>query len=128
MLKKSKQAGKDKTLENDTQAVSSRPSNSNQEALSRDGEGKKGKFFSCIELSLTQGSFPTIPTSQHHPLDSLFPGNKADNQSCWLQGWIGRAAISSASPGRLYTNHFIRHGPSADIAFLRCSSLSFFYV
>lgn len=70
-----------KPLGNDTQAIAHRPSYSEQEALKREGEGKKWGFFCSIESSLTARSFPPISTSQHRPLDSLFPRNKADIQA-----------------------------------------------
>lgn len=83
---------------------------------------KEGELFCSVESSLTPGSFPT-PISQHQPLDSLFPGNKAAVQSCWLQGWAGRAATFSPSQGRLYTKSL--HYALAQRRY-RCSEMQHF--
>lgn len=106
MLKKSKQAGK-KGPGGWCTSCSLQTTSLQPRSLEMWG-GEKRETFSS-ESSLNPGSFPTIPTSQHHHFDSLFPNNKADIQNCWLHGWVRRAAIFTTSQGRFYTNCSTRH-------------------
>lgn len=72
------------------------------------GVGKQGNSSAVNHAGVRVLSQP----SPLHSIsfDSLFPKKRADIQNCWLQGWVGRAAIFTPSQGRFYTNCSIRHG------------------